>query len=121
MDPPVPAQEADRQDELACQRRKHWAASLRRTVPGFSGTTLAQLVAGVRAATARAGGTLDVTTFLSRQGHTRETIETVHTYLGLERRLEPTARGPSCAASDRLWSDRRLRTLEHLQTLLLED
>jgi hypothetical protein len=120
MGPQLPAAGSHGQDELACQRQKHWAASLRRSVPGFGAITVGQLVAVVRAATAKAGGTLDVTGFLARQGHSQETIETVRSYLGLERRAELRGHGASHAAFDGVWS-RRLRALEQLQTLLLEE
>jgi hypothetical protein len=120
MGPQLPAADSQGQDELACQRQKHWAASLRRTVPGFGAITLGQLVTGVRAARTRAGGTLDVTGFLARQGHSRETIEMVRSYLGLERRAELRGQQASGGAFDGVWSQ-RLRALEQLQTLLLEE
>jgi hypothetical protein len=83
--------------------------------------TLGQLVAAVRTATTKAGGTLDVTRFLARQGHSPETIEKVRSYLGLERPVEARRQGASRAGFDDLWSDRRRKTLERLQTLLLEE
>jgi hypothetical protein len=96
MDPRLPAHGSNRQDELAFQRRKHWAASLRRPVPGFAGVTLGQLVAGVRAATAEAGGTLDVTAFLARQGHSPETIESVRSTSASSGRWSAKARDGPC-------------------------
>lgn len=121
MDPQLHALDTDGEDEVARQRRKHWAASLNRPVPGFPAMTLGQIVAGVPAATAEAGGALDVAQFLAGQGHSQETIEKVQGYLDMERAMKLRGNGESCAAIDGASGDRRLRAVEQLQAMLLED
>lgn len=121
MDPQLRAPDTDREDEVTHQRRKHWDASLMRSVPGFGTVTLSQLVADVRGATAEAGGNLDVTGLLAGQGHSQETIEAVRSYLGLEWPMESRRQDLPSAASGRLSGSRRLRAVERLQALLLEE
>lgn len=109
------------EDEVARQRRKHWAKSLNRPVPEFPAMTLRQLVADVLVAGDEAGGALDVTEFLTDQGHSLATIQTVQGYLDLERATELREDDESDAAPDGASGDRRLRAVEQLQAMLLED
>ena len=121
MDREFEVLDTDGGDEVAHQRRKHWAASLRRPVPRFPATTLGHVVADVLAATVEAGGALDVTQFLAGHGHSQETIETVRGYLDLSRAREPRSEGEPPAAIEGAASDRRLRAVAQLQAMLLDD
>jgi hypothetical protein len=69
-------------DELSRQREKRTTALLARCVPGFSGLTFGQTLAGVVLAAEQAPGTLDVERFLAGEGHDRRTIESILAYLG---------------------------------------
>ena len=109
------------EDEVARQRRKHWAKSLNRPVPDFPAMTLRHVVADVLAASDEAGGALDVAELLTYQGHSQETIETVQGYLDLERATQLRESGEPGAAIDRASGDRRLRAVEQLQAMLRED
>jgi hypothetical protein len=112
---------ADGEDEVARQRRKHWAKSLSRPVPDFPAMTLRQVVADALAASDEASGALDVAEFLTDQGHSQATIQTVQGYLDLERATELREDDESSAAVDWASGDRRLRAVEQLEAMLLED
>jgi hypothetical protein len=79
-------------DELSRQREKRAAALLARWVPGFSGLTFGQTVAGVVLAAEHTPGPLDVERFLAGQGHDRRTIESVLAYLGPDALPHPSRR-----------------------------
>jgi hypothetical protein len=121
MDPQLEAPDTDGDDEVAHQRRKHWAASLGKPVPGFPEMTLSNVVADVLAATAEAGRTLDVAQFLSGRGHSQETIETVQGYLDLSQPREPWDNREPRVTIDGASGDRRLRAVAQLQAMLLDD
>jgi hypothetical protein len=134
-DGPEPAVE-DAPDELSRQRRKHWDASLNRTVAGFPGLTLRQIVAEVEGSAAPGSGVLRasdellvagedgsadaVHRFLASRGHAPETIRTVQGYLDLQKALG-ARRGSRPAGSGSAYRARRAWMIEELQSRLLED
>jgi hypothetical protein len=135
-DGPEPAVE-DAADEVSRQRRKHWDASLNRTVAGFPHVTLRQVVAEVEAATAPDSGVLRapdelvtpgedrpadaVRRFLASRGHAPETIRTVQGYLDLQKALEARRGSRPAGSGGPAYHARRAWMIEELQSRLSED
>jgi hypothetical protein len=79
-------------DELSRQREKRATALLARWVPGVSGLTFGQTVAGVVQAAEQSSGPLDVERLLAGQGHDRRIIESVVAYLDRDALRHPSRR-----------------------------
>jgi hypothetical protein len=79
-------------DELSRQREKRTTALLARRVPGFSGLTFGQTLAGVALAVEHSSGRLDVERLLAGQGHDRRIIELVLAYLDRDALHHPSRR-----------------------------
>ena len=123
-------------DEVSRQRRKHWEASLNRSVPGFPEMTLAEVVAEVEAATDADSGVFSapdelvvpgedcggaVSRFLAGRGHTPATIRKVQGYLELQRALEAQRAASPRGLTEGERYAIRASVLEELQARLLKD
>ncbi len=73
--------DADNGDQVARQRRKRAASLLDRSVAGFDGVTLDDVVRSVLSAIDETNGPLDVDQFLEERGHTWQTVEMVRACL----------------------------------------
>lgn len=68
-------------DELSRQRRKRESRLLDQRIVDFPSLTVADVVADVLAASDNGRSDLDVSAYLSDQGHNWQTVETVVAYL----------------------------------------
>lgn len=68
-------------DDLARQRRKREARLLDQPLPDFPALTVADVVADALAANTDGHPAVDIVSYLSGQGHSWQTIETVLAYL----------------------------------------
>lgn len=68
-------------DDLARQRRKREARLLDQPLPDFPALTVADVVADALAATAEGPTAVDMVSYMARQGHSSQTIETVLAYM----------------------------------------
>lgn len=118
-DPATPA--APDEDELTRQRRKHWNESLQRQVPRFGVTTLGDILADLLEAAADGDDSFCVTRFLTERGHSPQTICALRSYLGLER--DTAVSGDDPARTVVRWppGNARMRMLDRIRSMLLED
>ena len=121
MDSERPAPGDEGEDEVARQRRKHRAASLRGPVPGRPGMTLGQLADEALAASTITGGNDGVAQFLADGGHSPETIERILRCLDLDR-ADASRRDAVVSTSITPTPGQiRFRTLAQLEALLRSD
>jgi hypothetical protein len=85
-------------DDLARQRRKREARLLDQQVAGFSGLTVADVVADVLAASDGGRAPLDVRGYLEAWGYGPQTIDAVIGYLRRQRQFEPPDSATTAAA-----------------------
>lgn len=107
-------------DEVARQRRKHWAALSARPVQGSSTMTLGELAAEAHAASPTAAGADGVQRFLAERGYSPATIAGVLSCLDLVA-SETFSVGGAVTAMPEASARHRLQTLAQLEAMLLEE
>lgn len=107
-------------DEVARQRQKRSAARRDHVVSGTAAVTIGELAD--RAAVVGMGTDVGaVTRFLLCDGHSPSTIEKVIGCLGLDGTAEPAQDGTVQTIITASPGEHRLRTVAHLEALLLKD